>query len=129
MLGTTFQAVAPYACKSPSNPLSDKVVKQVLERGLPAFLDSSCPKILPAKTPFFKARKGEVTELQQLLNRGDDDDDDDDGVNITAAVPREDYQYLWELVQVQLVNFYLNVKKNKTGYVAGLSCCVGQEQS
>ena len=82
--------MTPYPSKSPVDPLSDKVVKQCLEKGMPDALDSTCPRILKADTPFFNDRKRDVAELQEMLRRGDD----------KWAVPRGDYQYLWNLIKV-----------------------------
>ena len=65
---------------------------------MPVELVSSCPQIFKAESAFFKARKEELIKLQGMLTREGD----------KAAVPRQDYAYMWDLIQVQSFHFSLD---------------------
>ena len=97
-LGSVWKTVSPYPSKSPIDPLSQRVVSEVFEKGMPVELDSSCPQIFKAESAFFKARKEELIKLQGMLTREGD----------KAAVPRQDYAYMWDLIQVQSFHFSLD---------------------
>ena len=95
LLGAVWKAVLPRPSKAPADALCAQFSKHIETHGMLEYLDSTCPHIFKENSPFFKERRKEVMELKERLEAG--------GVEAKSAVTREDYQYLWELIEVTSV--------------------------